>query len=153
MYEINIRTAVIEDLPILLEFEQGIILAERPYDTTLKNEHITYYDIKALMESEDAEVVVAIIENEIIGSAYIKIKEAQSFLKHSHYAYLGFMFIKPDYRGLGINKKIIDELKKWSLSKNINELRLDVYSDNHTAIKAYEKAGFKNHLINMRIEI
>jgi hypothetical protein len=34
MSKINIRQA--EDLNILLEFEQGIITAERPYDPTYK---------------------------------------------------------------------------------------------------------------------
>lgn len=63
------------------------------------------------------------------------------------------MYVDPEYFGNGINKKIIDELKIWALSRNINEIRLDVYSDNLAAVKAYEKAGLKKHLINMRMEI
>ena len=31
-----------------------------------------------------------------------------------------------------------------------NEIRLDVYAENPGAIKAYEKAGFKSFLVNMR---
>ena len=33
---ITIRKATIEDLPVLLEFEQGVLRAERPMDRTLK---------------------------------------------------------------------------------------------------------------------
>jgi hypothetical protein len=39
MSTINIREAKLEDLNILLEFEQGIITAERPYDPTLQEEN------------------------------------------------------------------------------------------------------------------
>ena len=63
------------------------------------------------------------------------------------------MYVNNDYRGKGINKQIIEELKTWALSKNIYELRLDVYNDNISAIKAYEKAGFQKHLVNMRMDI
>jgi len=48
---------------------------------------------------------------------------------------------------------IIDALKAWALSCNITELRLDVYYANTSAIRAYEKAGFSQHLINMRLGI
>jgi hypothetical protein len=48
MSTINIREAKLEDLNILLEFEQGIITAERPYDPTLKEGKsiITTYDYR-----------------------------------------------------------------------------------------------------------
>jgi GNAT superfamily N-acetyltransferase len=153
MKEIYLRKAILNDLPILLEFEQGIITAERPYDETLKTGHLTYYNIKAMIESIETEVIVAMFENEIVGSAYASIRKSKPYLKHSHYAYLGFMYVCPKYRGRGINQKIIDELKIWAQSRNIYEVRLDVYNDNHSAIRAYEKVGFEKHLINMRMEI
>ena len=45
MNSIHIRKALLSDLATLLEFEQGIIAAERPYDPTLKKEKIQYYNI------------------------------------------------------------------------------------------------------------
>ena len=153
MEEISTRTAVLADLPILYEFEQGIIKAERPYDETLKPGHINYYDIKAMIESTESEVIVAVLKTEIIGSAYLDIKQAKPYLKYKSFAYLGFMYVKPAYRGKGVSNIIIEKIKKLARAKNVNELHLDVYNDNHSAISAYEKAGFKRNLINMRIEI
>ena len=63
------------------------------------------------------------------------------------------MYVLPEYRGKGINSKIIYALQSWALSKNIKELRLDVYFDNLQAIKAYKKIGFLNYLIQMRLEL
>lgn len=153
MENIILRQANLNDLPILLEFEQGIITTEKPFDETLKKEHFNYYDIAGMIKAENTEVVVAECSNEIIGSAYADIREAKQYLQHEKYAYLGFMYVKPNFRGRGINGGIIAYLKNWSKSKNISELRLDVYDENFSAVKAYEKAGFKRHLLNMRINI
>ncbi len=147
------RKAILEDLPILYEFEQGIIAYERPYDVTLKSDPINYYDIKAMIQAEDTEVLVAVDGEEIVGSAYARMERAKPYLKYDYYAYLGFMFVKPSYRGQGINKLIIDGLKVWCKSKGLKELRLDVYDGNESALQAYAKAGFKSLLINMRMDI
>jgi len=153
MKEIQVRSALLEELPILLEFEQGIITAERPYDPTLANDPISYYNIKELIESKNAEVIVALIDDKIIASAYAKIVKAKSYFKHSHYAYLGFMFTEPNYRGQGINQKIIKKLNLWAKSKNLNEVRLQVYEENNSAVRAYQKVGFKKYMVTMRMEI
>jgi RimJ/RimL family protein N-acetyltransferase len=63
------------------------------------------------------------------------------------------MYTDPKHRGKGVNANIIEALKKWCQSQNITELRLDVYNDNPSAIRAYEKVGFKKHLVNMRVEL
>jgi GNAT superfamily N-acetyltransferase len=151
MDEIHIRKAKLEDLSVLLEFEQGIINAERPFDPTLKEGIIHYYDIQQMIETAHIEVIVAEINSEIIGSGYARIENAKPYLIHETYAYLGFMFTAPHHRGKGVNAKIIENLKKWCISHNVTELRLDVYNDNPSAITAYEKVGFKKHLINMRL--
>ncbi|SIS95063.1 Ribosomal protein S18 acetylase RimI [Zobellia uliginosa] len=147
----KIRTAVLDDLETLLEFEQGIIAAERPYDPTLRAGRISYYDLGELIKSDDAEVVVVECEGSIVASGYAQIKKAKAYLDHEVYSYLGFMYTHSDYRGKGLNKKVVDALKTWSDSRGISEIRLTVYSDNIGAIKAYEKAGFTNHLIEMRL--
>ncbi len=147
---IEIRKAAIKDLPVLLEFEQGIIEFERPFDPTLKDEKISYYDIKAMLFSEEVEVLVVVDGDEVVASGYARVEQGKPYLKHVIYGYLGFMFVKESHRGKGINKLIIDGLQKWCVSKNINEIRLDVYAENPAAIKAYEKAGFSSFLVNMR---
>jgi GNAT superfamily N-acetyltransferase len=153
MSKINIRKARLEDLNILLEFEQGIITAERPYDPTLKEGKINYYDIEKMITAAHIEVVVAEIGAKIVGSGYARIEAAKPYLNHDNYAYLGFMYTDPRHRGKGINAIIIEALKEWCLSQKITELRLDVYNDNPSAIRAYEKVGFKKHLLNMRVEL
>jgi GNAT superfamily N-acetyltransferase len=148
---INIRKATLNDLTTLLEFEQGIIAAERPFDPTLKEDTISYYNIEKMISATDVEIVVAVLNEQIIGSGYARIENAKPYLNHQLYAYLGFMYTHPSHRGKGVNNQIIETLTNWVRSQNIFEMRLDVYNDNPSAIRAYEKVGFKKHLINMRI--
>ncbi len=153
MDKINFRPAQINDLPTLYEFEQGIVSAERPFDPTLKPGQINYYDIKAMIESNDTEVIIALINDEIIASAYVQIKKAKPYLKFDEYAYVGFMYVKPEHRGKGMSQKVIEQLTLWAKSRNLNELRLNVYEDNHRAVSAYEKFGLKKHMVEMRVKI
>ena len=134
-------------------FEQAIISVERSFDSYLKNEPISYYDLKTLVSSENAEVVVAEINKEIVGSGYAKIEKSKLYVEHDFHSYLGFMYVDPEHRGKGVNQRILDTLKHWSKRKNITHLYLDVYAGNQAAIRAYEKSGFESNLIEMRVPI
>jgi len=151
MEQITVRKASLNDLPTLLVFEQGVIQAERPFDPTLKSGHINYYDIEEMIQAAHIQLVVAESGNELIGCGYARIESVKHYLKHQQHAYLGFMYVLPEHRGKGVNKKIIDALKQWSLSQNITEMRLEVYHGNIPAIRAYERAGFIQHMIEMRM--
>lgn len=153
MNDISIRKATLDDLEQLLGFEQALIKAERPFDPTLKPGPVNYYDLKAMLAASHIHVVVGEINNKIVASGYARIESAKTYLKHGNHAYLGFMFVLPEHRGKGINKALMDELKHWAASQGLTEFRLEVYYDNEPAIKAYEKAGFKKHMIEMRLNI
>jgi GNAT superfamily N-acetyltransferase len=153
MENIIIRKATAEDIETLRQFEQGVIIAERPFDPTLKKGKTYYYDIEELINSPSAELVVVELAQTIVACGYAKIKEAKPYLEHRQYSYLGFMYVDPAHRGKGIINKIIGALKQWTISKNITEMRLEVYYNNASAIKAYEKAGFTSHMIEMRMDL
>ncbi|WP_316803778.1 GNAT family N-acetyltransferase [Pedobacter nototheniae] len=151
--EITVRQAQEKEIDTLLEFEKGIVAAERPYDSTLKPGEIHYYDLLELIKLSEAEVLVAEINGEVVGSGYAKILTAKPYLKHTQFAYLGFMYVKPEFRGNGINKVILNALLNWAKEKGISEIRLEVYEENIAAKKAYAKAGFTPNLLEMRMEI
>ena len=150
---ILIRKATFADLPVLLEFEQAIIEHERSFDLTLKESKISYYDLRGMISAKEVEILVAVVQGQIIGSGYLHIMQSEIYLKHKKNAYLGFMYVVPEWRRRGINKRIISGLFDWSLSKDISEIRLDVYSQNTSAIKAYEKVGFTKNLVEMRMKL
>lgn len=148
-----VRKATEKDLPDLMEFMNGLVEAERPMDPTIKDGNIVYYDLSEIMKNSDSDLFVVELNNELVASGYAKIKKDRHYLKHEKQGYLGFMFVPEKHRGNSYNKLIMDALLKWCKARNIFEIRLDVYEDNPSAIRAYEKVGLKKHLINMRMDI
>lgn len=151
MSNIIIRAAVQADLPILKEFEQGIIATERPLNICLKSEYICYYDIGALIAGENSSVVVAEEEGVIVGSGYARIKESKAHLSHDFHCYLGFMYVAPTHRGRGVNQLVIQELIQWGKEQGMQDFYLEAYADNTSALKAYQKLGFQASLIEMKL--
>ncbi len=149
----EIRKARESEIETLLSFEKGIVTAEKPFDNSLKEGEIHYYDLIELINSNNAEVLIAVVDEEIVGSGYAKIVTAKSYHKFTAYAYLGFMYVKPNFRGKGINRIILQGLVEWAKSRGITEIRLEVYNENNIAKAAYLKAGFKPNLLEMRMEV
>ena len=151
--DIKIRSAQPEDLPTLLGFEQGIIRAERPYDHTLKPDPISYYDVSALIAAEDAEVAVAELDGQLIGSGYARRKPSRPYLTPSEHAFIGFLYVAPEHRGKGVNKRVLEHLFAWAKANNLPDVHLTVYPGNAPAVRAYEKAGFDPYLLEMRMTL
>ena len=153
MSTISIRTANLNDLETLLAFEQGVIKAERPMDSFLAQGTLSYYNIPELIAAKNSHLIVALAGKELVGSGYIKIEESSTYHKNTKHGYIGFIFVKPSFRGKRISGLILESLKKWGKEKDLKELRLDVYSKNTDALKSYNRFGFTKGLVNMKIDI
>ena len=153
MSSIFTRKADLNDLQTLLEFEQGVIKAERPLDPFLKTGPLSYYNIPEMITNQYFHLIVAVFNEEVVGSGYVKIEASKQYHKNPQHGYIGFMFVKESFRGKKISSLILESLKNWAIKNNLKELRLDAYSNNTSAVKAYEHFGFSKSLVNMRIDI
>ena len=151
--DISIRRATNADLPKLAEFLQFLVDAERPFDPTLKEGEIFYYNVEEFISDAKSELLVIDYKHQIIGCGYAQIRSAKPYQRFESFGYLGFMYVSPDFRGKGLNNLLLNDLKKWVLSQGITEVRLEVYAENEAAVRAYEKAGFKQILTTMRCSI
>ena len=149
----HIRSAKHSDLPTLLRFEQGIVTAERPYDHTLKPDPISYYDIASMLDAPDCEVAVAELDGQLIGSGYAQRKASRHYLEPEFHAFIGFLYVDPNYRGQGVNQMVLDHLFAWARKNDLPEIHLTVYPDNAPAIRAYEKVGFDPYILEMRLNL
>ena len=61
------------------------------------------------------------------------------------------MYVEPSHRGQGIIQRIIEELLVWSRGEGVTDFFLDVYTGNESAVRAYEKFGFKAHMLEMKL--
>ncbi|ARV15955.1 GNAT family N-acetyltransferase [Polaribacter sp. SA4-12] len=153
MSEISIRIANLNDLQTLLEFEQGVVAAEKPLDPFLGEGTLSYYNIPELIAAEHIYFIVAVSNEEIVACGYARIDNSKIYQKNPQHGYIGFMYVKPNFRGQRISTLILESLKDWAKEKALKELRLDVYDNNISAVKAYESFGFTKILVNMRMDI
>ena len=92
-----------------------------------------------------------VVNNQLVGSGYALIKKSPAYKKPERYAYLGFMYVVPNHRGKGLNGALCAKLIDWAKKHDINEVQLDVYAENKSALNAYSKIGFKPDLLKMRL--
>lgn len=151
--EILIRTADLNDLKTLLAFEQGVVAAEKPLDPFLAEGELHYYNIPELISAKHIRFIVATFKEELVACGYIRLDNSKPYQKNPKHGYVGFMYVKPAFRGQRISNLILENLKIWAKEKELKELRLDVYDTNSSAIKSYERFGFKKILVNMRTDI
>ena len=147
------REAKINDLQQLLNLEQKVIEAELAFSSSIKREKTSYYDIEDLISNGASQLILAEDNNEIVGTGYAQIRASKEALVHDRHVYLGFMYVSPNYRGKGINRRIIEILVAWSKLQSVHDLYLEVYSNNAPAIRAYEKTGFKPSLLEMNLRL
>ena len=148
---IKIRQAANEDLPAILAFEQAVVAAERPYNNEVKDGTVHYYDMAALISSDQSRVLVAEDSARLVATGHATLKPSLNYLNHDRHAYLGLMFVEPEYRRQGIIQEIIEGLLQWARSEGVTDFYLDVYGENEAAVKAYEKLGFRQNLVEMRL--
>ena len=150
---ITLRAASPMDLDTLERFQQGVIDAERQFDPKLRETGVQYYDIAQMLANPELQLLVAAHGERPIACAFARVEPAKPWLKHAREAYLGMMFVEPDWRGRGVNARLIAALKEWCRAHGVTELRLDVYADNEPAVRAYRKAGFRASMVEMRVTL
>ena len=146
------RQATLSDVNALLALEQAVVDAERPFNSAIKAQGARYYDIPALVTDDDSYLLVAEDNGAIVATGYVQIRQSKPSLEHNVHGYLGFMYVAPAYRGMGLNKQIIDTLMAWAESKQVFDFYLDVYAHNRAAINAYEKVGFQPSMLEMKLQ-
>ena len=61
----------------------------------------------------------------------------------TEYAEVKRMYVRPQFRGLGFGKLMLDHLAHYAKSHRIDTLRLETGIHQHAAIRLYEREGFK----------
>ena len=146
-----LREAIPADISRLLELEQCVIEFERPLNSSLKSSNTFYYDLPKMISDDDTNLIVVEDSGNIIGTGYAQIRISKECLVHEKHSYIGFMFVSPNHRGQGLAQRIMERLTEWSEEKGVKDIYMDVYAQNESAIKAYNKAGFEPCLLEMKL--
>jgi len=141
----SIRDATLYDLDRLVAFimaeareAEGIeketqIIAQGIRAGLLNPQVARYWVLEHLQENQ---------EKSVVGS--ISIVREWSDWCAGYYWWIQSIFIEPQFRGKGLMKIMLDEVKRAAKSEDAVDLRLYVHKDNTRAIKAYQREGFSH---------
>lgn len=94
-------------------------------------------------------------DDKIIGYIFAEIKEINSphAYEIKNVGFIDSIFIKEEFRGMGIGNNLIHKASEWMKSKGMFICTLNVRYKNVKALELYEKIGFKKDDIVMYKEI
>lgn len=150
-----IRPATLDDVDQVRLLEKELINHERGITPTIKEgEELRYQNIPGLIADKDkTNLLVMEMDGQVIACGFGQIRENEDAYKEQYFGYIGMMSVKHSYRGKGYGRDIIQALVAWFKTKNIQEVKLQVFAGNPGALKAYKKLGFEDFLTIMRLEI
>lgn len=128
-----------------------LILDEKQYDKNISNNVIVkdFYETK--INDDDNCLLVAKINNKIIGYLYGFILNSDIDIELK--CQLDALYVEEEYRKLGVANSLISEFINWSKLKQVKFVELKVCNENINAINLYKKYGFKDIKTIMSLEI
>ena len=155
MDNVIIRKATLDDLFEIQNLNNLLFKLEKEnFDPTLVEDWPLSADRKNYFKEliENNFVVVAIINNEIVGYLAGSINEKGSY-EEIQYGEVNNMFIKSECRGYGLGKMLINEFKNYCSSNGINNLIVTASAKNVNAIEFYKRNGFDDFNITLTTKI
>jgi len=92
---------------------------------------------------DDKLVLVAVKGTDIVGFLTAMITTTLPIFVERNYGLLNDMFVKQEYRGKGIGKRLLMTATEWFKQKHMRRLELRVDARNSEAISFYEAHGFR----------
>jgi len=137
-HDIRVRKARIGDAQGIYEvlsqsFEPySRYYTEKAYKATV----ISVHEIENRINGQKTEVLVAIHDSKIVGTASIKIEEKAKL-------HIRSMAVIPSYQGRGIGRRILKRINELAKQKNCKTVSLECFEPLTKAVTFYEACGFR----------
>ncbi len=155
--QVNIREAVMEDVPAIVEIWKELMDFHKELDAIFSRSatgHERFAEfLTSNMEKEDSCVLVAADGEHIVGYCQATISKYPTVLVREKYVEIFDMAVTEKYQRLGIGRMIIDVLRRWYADKDVDRIELKYLTANKSAEEFWTKMGFKPYLKTAFLEI
>lgn len=99
-----------------------------------------------LLADPDSDVLVATLNEEMVGFAVMELKVAPDFdsMMPRVFAYMNDFGMKESYQKRGYGKELFDACVKWAKQRGASSLDLNVWEFNQNAITFYSQRGLES---------
>jgi N-acetylglutamate synthase-like GNAT family acetyltransferase len=146
MKQLNIRVAQKSDISTMANLLSELFAIEVDFQIDLEKQQ---RGLELLLDSEQAVVFVAELENQIIGmcSVQLLISTAQG----SKVGLIEDVIISKSYQKQGVGKQLLETVKNWAKQQGLTRLQLLADKTNQNALDFYQKNDWKTtQLIALR---
>jgi GNAT superfamily N-acetyltransferase len=154
---VTIRQAVKADAGRVGELAVRLVRQHENYDSRrfsrLYDEAQAEWFYGGQMNAADAAVLVAELENEIVGFAYIQYeaKDYANLLETA--AWLHDIYIDETARGQNAGKLLIERSAEVARELGADKLMLSVAAKNEFAREFFERSGFRETMVEMMLDL
>lgn len=129
--------------PRLKKFEEKRKDMEKKYETF----------IKAYIESKNGVVFLVMKNHSVAGYILVFIKDEIPIYKCKQIGYISDLYVKNGFRNQGLSTKLKNQAIAWLKKKKITCVAVPLYPANKVAHSIYEKWGFFDYKVEMRMKI
>ena len=137
MTTFNIREATIDDVGLILHFIKELASYEKLLHEVSASEEVLRETLFG--EAAKAEVILGYYDDQAVGFALF-FHNFSTFLGKPG-IYLEDLYVKPEIRGKGIGKQMLQYLARLAIERGCGRLEWWVLDWNDTAIEFYKKIG------------
>ena len=144
-----IRRAENKDIPKISNLlSQVLNVHHEARPDIFKSDTVKYYpsDLEVMIKSDNDPIFVCVSEDElVVGYAFCKIidQNENNILHARKTLYIDDLCVDQSLRGKRIGQTIFDYVKEYAKTIGCNDITLNVWSDNVSAVKFYEKMGMR----------
>ncbi len=154
---VEVRRAVKRDARTIAEFAIKLFAQHQEYNARRFAEIAStegaekYYGSQT--EAKDAAVLVAEIENEIVGFAYLQYEAIDYANLLENAAWLHDLYVDEAARGQFAGKFLIEKSVGIAKKFGADKLMLSFAAKNNLAKEFFERSGFKNTMVEMMLDL
>jgi len=154
---VNVRRARLEDARTIAELAIKLVVQHQNYDSRRFSQLASVEQAEWFYGSQtnvlDAAVLVAELEDEIVGFAYIQFeaKDYANLLETA--AWLHDIYISEAARGQNAGKLLIEKSIETAKELGADKLMLSVAAKNEFAKEFFERNGFKETMVEMMLDL
>lgn len=151
------RSASVKDIDEIISLWNESRFYHEELDSRLAmvdNAHLEVreYYLKQL-SSEDAVFYIASSNGVSIGYICAQIQKAPPVHKIQRFGYIDGLFVRSDYRRMGVGAGLVDLAKEWFKEREISMIQLTVASRNQVGMLFWEQRGFREIMRRMRMQV
>jgi GNAT superfamily N-acetyltransferase len=147
----KVRQATPDDVPSLVALFQE--LDRMQSDWRVFTPRPGFYDevgvkYREAMSHENAVVLVAEDEGEVVGMAYGEVRVPSRFSDERAFELSGVV-VRAGYRGRGVGRELVREAARFAGSVGVDWIELKTFAPNQGAMEFWETLGFTPRVVQM----